>query len=334
MYFFCEPDSAPSWAETTSSSNVPAQAQNVQASIEGANASQFTGLQLTAWKPVTYSVPPPPPGPTPAVAQQSLMLNPTMVLRRQSPSKPSTIRVGSGLQTGITYVVSGQSDGSAPGLTIEKGGYLEISVQAQPVGSTGTDGQPFNMMDPNNRFTANVLVTGKYTGATDSWNPIILSSVLYVVQIDDGPNIFGFTGPGVAVYPAQGEPATTYEVGFVAGSTQLTIEWQGNARLWPSDDDVYPIEHVLGPVAGSISYDGFLYMLPSNLVVTWLTPPTGTVSGGSLLAEFDVTGKVGAYWYAPDVPGGPGRSSMPISTLCRRSSMAVSLTNRTRFHTQ
>jgi hypothetical protein len=225
------------------------------------------------------------------------------------------IRTGSGLQKNITYVVSGQwIEGiSTTPLTIEAGGYVEILVQAQPA-LKGTDGQAFSMgnpstneFDPNNRFTADVLITGTYTDPAETWNPITLRLVLNVVEISGAGASWILEPPSETRIPT----AT-----FLAGqTTPYLLYWEGTASLWPYEPDDYysPIEHVLGPVAGNIiSPDEFLSMSPSPLVVVWSSPPPMILVGTQptptgevevYLAAFNATSQVTAAWYSGNTNG-------------------------------
>lgn len=309
MYFFCEPNTSPPWGETAQSSSVPLQAQ-VEAHRAGAFPNQFEPLVITAWRPVITYGPGPLPvsGPTPEIVEQSLISNQTMYLRRQSPSKPPMIRTEIGLQKGITYVVSGQwIEGiSTTPLTIEAGGYFEISAQARPA-LIGTDGQAFSMgdpnttgFDPNNRFTADVVVTGTYADPAQTWPRITLGLVLNVIQMSQPSAQWLIERPPGSLLP----PSTAT---FLAGETSAyLLNWAGSASLWPYEPDDYyqPIEHVLGPVAGNIiTPDLLLSMSPSPRVVVWSSPPTAAPEGDSFVARFNVTSQVTAVWYAGSTNG-------------------------------
>lgn len=278
--FFCEPGQAPLRPESVQSSILPAQAQ-VQVNIaDPAPADQFssaTSPLLTAFRPETIITPPIPPGPTPAITQ---------LLRRQAPGGTAIISVERGLPTSTTYVISGTA-GAGEWLTVEADGYFEIQVQGNPAPSSVAQG--------DNRFTADVVVTGMYTDPAEDWGQQIhLGLVLNVVQID-------FTQTQYVLPTDTVIQATATNFSFGPGQPTIGLQWNATAKLWPPEPEDYmpPIQHVLGTpgaeTLGPVSTDGFMYMTPPGLVVISQQP--------SNLPNIVGEGQVGAFWWASSTSG-------------------------------
>ena len=193
-----------------------------------------------------------------------------MYLRRRPASKPDLVLSGGSVQT--IYEMSGSSDGSRP-LPVDAGGYVEITPTCNPAPS-----DTINVIQNNNRFTANIAVTGT------NWhpNPILLKSVLNVVS-----------PASASIYWA--DTQTLMFQGTVTGG-------MGLPTLYPPESEDYPIEFAMGaggsglisplldasghPVGGG---GAGLTMSPAVLIAVWYdeTVPQKTypnpIFGGSTL---------------------------------------------------
>lgn len=172
--------------------------------------------------------------------------NRTIYLRRRPASKPDLVLSGGagGVQT--FYEMSGSSDGTS--LPVDAGGYVEITPTCNPAPS-----DTMNVTQGNNRFMANIAVTGT------NWNPnpILLKLVLNVV----------------------GSPHCTLE--WAASKEQLgetnNLYWTGVLfpLLYPPEDEDYPIEFTCGAGgSGLISpmLDGNGHPVAGGNVLT-MSPP-------------------------------------------------------------
>jgi hypothetical protein len=254
--FFCDfAAGTAAWPQTAQSSILPS-ASLVTASIWGSNASQFGTLLLTAYAPViSWTWPQPPLG------------------GELPPGAP--IRVGGPPRKTTTYVVSGTSNGGSQPLSINQGGYLEVSVIPNPV-VNGSDGSPIRFppgnlpWSPNNRFTASVVINGTdASGANWSSNPIQISLVLNAVQISGTVGWNSSLPSSLIKVPMGGNQ------NFLAGEGSIGILWAGEASLWPADPADYPIRHTLAspgfgpePGLGEI-VPSELWMAPADLIATW-----------------------------------------------------------------
>jgi hypothetical protein len=227
MLFFCDFNRGTgAWPQTAQSEILPS-ASLVTASIQGNNASQFGAFWLTAYTPVTSWVwlHPPSGGELPSGAP---------------------VRVGSAPRQTTTYVVSGTSNGAQP-LSVNQGGYLEVSVSPNPV-VNGSDSSPIrfptlNMpRSPNNRFTASIVINGTDASGTN-WSPIQISLVLNAVAAD------GIVGWHLPSMPSGGLASGNQN--FLAGESSIGILWAASTSLWPADPTDYPIQHrLVSPPSG------------------------------------------------------------------------------------
>jgi hypothetical protein len=228
----------PGWSLTAQSQILVEGASRITATISG-DADRFEGnLRLTSFSRVRAPLPPVPVG-------------------GRGPLPEITL-------PGYIWVVNDQSDGSVA-VDVDPYGYLEISVAPNIV----TD---VPITNANNRFTANVAVTGSSAG---------VDLVLNVVQ-------------------ASGSISLDNE-GFAPGESGETLTWSVLADLWPTDPSDYPINFVLGnPVAGGV-VQGQLEMNPELLVITKSAPPSLAPGDNWFFSQSTV---VSAYWFATPTRSG------------------------------
>jgi hypothetical protein len=286
---------APPWGQTAQSSIISS-ASLVTASIHGSNASQFGVPMLTAWTPVTVFMPPPPGGELPVGGLGHI----------------GTGHIGTG-HIGTAYHISGTSNGLIP-LSINKGGYLTISVNPNPV-VNGSDGNPIAFPPSNNRFVAALVVNGTYVLGRN-WNSIVINLVLNAVQIQGS---VAWDIPSTSLVPP---PAM-----FVAGQSLPTgINWSGWSTLWPTELEDYPIQHMLScegfapvPGVGEI-VPGQLWMQPVDLIAVWSGPPPP----GTIYFSFPPGGAIkGSVMAAPSAQATPPALAnigvmIPLGSLTQR----------------
>jgi hypothetical protein len=231
----------PGWSLTTQSQILVEGASGVTATISG-DADRFEGnLRLTSFSRVRAPLPPVPAG-------------------GRGPLPELTL-------PGYIWVVNDQSDGSVA-IDVEPNGYLEISVAPNIV----TD---LPITNANNRFTANIAVTGSSAGVDLVLNVVHIASAS--IKLDND--------------------------GFAPGESGETLTWSVVADVWPTDPSDYPINFVLGnPVAGGV-VQGQLEMNPELLVITKSAPPP--IAPGSGINWFvSQSTVVSAYWFATPTTSG------------------------------